>query len=238
MNKTYILFVTFIICLCTTFNCYSNSEDIDETDKIIQFQDSVIKNNDIGSHVYGGFYDDLCATIRGLSIRGAVAWLRDCEKNSRPVVAIDGDTPTFTISVPETNDKEYFKRDVEEQKQYINRYPFEYYFPDSKKLLNKFLSENKIVIRYKCGLPEFKTLTVQLKVYIPGSEIVHIFTYRYKLYFKTDESDKYISLEDAISDISEEEISSLYDTQYFLDEIEYKEWTREQDNENDFWGPL
>lgn len=73
---------------------------------------------------------------------------------------------------------------------------------------------------------------------IPGSEIVHIFTYRYKLYFKTDESDKYISLEDAISDISEEEISSLYDTQYFLDEIEYKEWTREQDNENDFWGPL
>ena len=108
MNKTYILFVTFIICLCTTFNCYSNSEDIDETDKIIQFQDSVIKNNDIGSHVYGGFYDDLCATIRGLSIRGAVAWLRDCEKDSRPVVAIDGDTPTFTISVPETNDKEYF----------------------------------------------------------------------------------------------------------------------------------
>lgn len=239
MNKTYILFVTVIICLCTTFNCYSNSEDIDETDKIIQFQDSIIKNNYIGSGVYSGLFDDLCATKRGLSIRGAVAWLRDYEKDSRPIVAIDGDAPTFTISVPETNDKEYFKRDVEEQKQYINRYPFEYYFPDKKKLLNKFLSENQIVIRYKCGLPEFKTLTVQLKVYIPDSEIVHIFTYRYKLYFEADNSDKYISFEDIIDDFSKEGISSLEnDTKYFLDEIEYEEWPKERDNENDFWGPL
>lgn len=237
MNKTYILFVTVIICLCTTFDCYSNPEDIDETDKIIQFQDSVIKNSNDSSYIYGD--NDNIGILRGLSLRGAIAWLYDYLKDKPQVIVLHGETnQPYSIACSIEDPVETVKKTIEVHENYFNQYPFSLLTPDKKEITEE-LSKNHIVIRYRCGLPEFKTLTIKLKIYIPGSEIVHIFTYRYKLHFQTEESDKYISIEDAIADFSKEEISSLgYDTEYILDEIEYKEWTREQDNENDFWGPL
>lgn len=237
MNKSYSLFVTFIICLCTTFDCYSSPEDIDETDKIIQFQDSIIKNSYDLNYIYG--YNDIIDIHRGLSLRGAIAWLYNYLNDKPQVIVLPGETnPPYTISCSIEDPVETVKKTIEVHKNYFNQYPFSLLTPDKKEITEE-LSKNHIVIRYRCGLPEFKTLTIKLKIYIPGSEIVHIFTYRYKPHFQTEESDKYISIEDAIADFSKEEISSLgYDTEYFLDEIEYKEWTIEQDNENDFWGPL
>lgn len=236
--KYFFHLIIIICCLVFPVECFSTTEDteLDETDKIIQFQDSIIKNSYDLSYIYG--YKDIIDVHRGLSLRGAIAWLYNYLNDKPQVTVFHGETYSYHITCPIEVPVDVAQKAIKVQENYFNQYPFTLKTLNKNEILEE-LSKNHIVIRYRCGLPEFNTLTIKLKIYIPRSEIVHIFTYRYKLHFEADNSDKYISFEDIIDDFSKEGISSLEnDTKYFLDEIEYKEWTREQDNENDFWGPL
>lgn len=237
--KYFFHLIIIICCLVFPVKCFSTTEDteLDETDKIIQFQDSIIKNSYDLSYIYGD--NDNIGILRGLSLRGAIAWLYDYLKDKPQVIVLPGETnQPYSITCSIEDPVETVKKTIEVHENYFNQYPFSLLTPDKKEITEE-LSKNHIVIRYRCGLPEFNTLTIKLKIYIPRSEILHIFTYRYKLHFEADNSDKYISFEDIIDDFSKEGISSLEnDTKYFLDEIEYEEWPKERDNENDFWGPL
>lgn len=233
--RKIIYLITVLCYLCTTFYSYSRTvnNDSDETNSIIQFQDSLIKNNHNKICVYG--YIDYVSEMREISLRAAVAWLRDCRKDSRTVNVLDANVHYRIIISPDGHKEENIK-EIEKQEEYINRYPFKYYSPDQKEILKDLLSKNQIVIKYRTGLPEFNRLIIELKVYIPGEEIVRLLTYNYQLCYEKDERQGYVPVDDAMSDcFNEDKISSLYhNTGYFLDEIEYDEFTEEENSHFDW----
>ena len=173
--------------------------------------------------------------MREISLRAAVAWLRDCRKDSRTVNVLDANVH-YRIIISPDGPKEKNIKEIAEQEEYINQYPFKYYSPDQKEILKDLLSKNQIVIKYRTGLPEFNRLIIELKVYIPGEKIVRLFTYNYQLCYEKDERQGYVPVDDAMSDcFNEDKISSLYhNTGYFLDEIEYDEFTEEENSHFDW----
>lgn len=236
--RIFILLLTLIGSLIFSIDCDSKSygRNLKKSNSIIQFQDSIIKNSVTYSYVYGDY--DIVAEKRGLSLRAAVAWLRDCRKDERPVIALNAEWQGYRVLISPDAPKEENIKVIEKSEEYINQYPFKYYSPDQEEILKDLLSKNQIVIKYRSGLPKFNTLVIKLKVYIPGEEIVRLFTYSYRLYYQNEESPDYISVRDAILDYdNKDEISSLrYDTKFILDEIEYKEYSKEEDSKHDFWG--
>ncbi len=225
--------IAVLCCLCANVDSHCKTVNRDIAKSIIQFQDSIIKNSVTYSYVYGDY--DIVSEKRGLSLRAAVAWLRDCRKDSRTVNVLDANVHYRIIISPDGH-KEENKKEIEKQEEYINRYPFKYYSPDQEEILKDLLSKNQIVIKYRTGLPEFNRLIIELKVYIPGEEIVRLLTYNYQLCYEKDERQGYVPVDDAMSDcFNEDKISSLYhNTGYFLDDIEYDEFTEEENSHFDW----